>query len=120
MSEPAEPNPSVQAPADAAAPASPEAPPLALGGWLREGLRAAVFLKPRVGPQQPAPAQFVLLLLLVLAVQVALSRFEIRGAATFDLRGWLAPKWSNALLLLLAWLLLPSQRRDPAAPSGLT
>ncbi len=128
MSESQESGPSRQAQTDAAAPGEPlvEAasatagtPTLSLGSWLREGLRAAVFLKPRLGPQQPTPAQFVLLLL-VMALQVALGRFEIRGPANFDLRGWLAPKWSDALLLLLAWVLLPAQRRDPGMPFGLT
>lgn len=129
MSESQESGPSRRAQTDAAAPGEPlveaasataVSPTLSLGSWLREGLRAAVFLKPRLGPQQPTPAQFVLLLLLVMVLQVALGRFEIHGPANFDLRGWLAPKWSDALLLLLAWVLLPAQRRDPGTPFGLT
>ncbi len=94
---------------------------LRLAGWLREGLRAGFFMRPRVGPQQPAPIQVAALLLVLALVEIGLSRFEVAGPATFDLRGWLAPWWSTGVLLLLAWWALPAPdpgRIDSQRPRG--
>ena len=90
--------------------------------WLREGLRAGFFLAPRVGPAQPLPAQLLVLLIVVSAIELLLARFEILGPVLFDLRGWLAPQWATAALLLLAWWVLPRSRPQPdgaGLPQGL-
>ena len=90
--------------------------------WLREGLRAGFFLAPRVGPAQPLPAQLLVLLIVVSAIELLLARFEILGPVLFDLRGWLAPQWATAALLLLAWWVLPRSRPQTAGaglPQGL-
>ena len=93
---------------------------LTLIAWLREGLRAGFFLRPRVAGRQPSPSQLLLLVIVVSAVEVALARFEIPGPVLFDLRGWLAPQWATALLLLLAWWMLPRSRNGNLdAPAGL-
>lgn len=100
----------------------PAAPPprLTLSAWLREGLRAGFFLRPRLAQQQPSPAQLLLLVILVSALELTLARFEIAGPVLFDLRGWLAPQWATAVLLLLAWWMLPQGGADNAeAPCGL-
>lgn len=75
--------------------------------WLREGLRAGFFLRPRVAREQPTPLQAAILLLILSLLEIALARLEVAGDAHFDLRGWLAPWWSTAALALLAWWTLP-------------
>lgn len=97
------------------------APPVRqpLGRWLLEGLRAGFFLKPRLAAGAPGPAQLLALIVLVSGLELLLARFEIAGPVLFDLRGWLAPQWGTALLLLLAWWLLPHAGGDSASPRGL-
>jgi hypothetical protein len=105
--------------ADAPAAPRPRVPLLAAGGWLREGLRAGFFLRPRVAHGQPSPAQLVFVFMLLSALQLGLARFEVAGDAVFDLRGWLAPQWATGLLLLLAWGILPrADRADAPGPAG--
>lgn len=89
--------------------------------WLVEGLRTGLFLRPRVAGAQPTPAQVVALLAIFSALEIGLARLETPGAASFDLRGWLAPFWSTAALLLLAWWALPDSEAPaaPAEPRGL-
>jgi peptidase C13-like protein len=87
--------------------------------WLREGLRAGLFLRPRVAGEQPAPPQLAALLLIVSLLEIGLARLEVAGAAHFDARGWLAPWWSTAALLLLAWWVLPPEPGAPGRPAGL-
>lgn len=76
--------------------------------WLREGLRAGVLLPARV-QGEPRPAQLVGLLVLLMAVELGLGRLEVSGPAGFNLRGWLAPWWATAVLVLLAWWVLPGR-----------
>jgi hypothetical protein len=94
-------------------------PLLAVGGWLREGLRAGFLLRPRVFAEQPRPMELLFVVVVLAALQLALARFEVAGPAVFDLRGWLAPQWATGLLLLLAWWVLPrGDRADAPGPSG--
>lgn len=93
---------------------------LPLVAWLSEGLRAGFFLRPRLSQQQPSPAQILILVVLVSALELVLARFEIAGPASFNLRDWLAPQWATALLLLLVWWILPrEQDGHRALPAGL-
>ena len=107
--------------ADAAPHAAPHAVPsptrLSLGRWLREGLRAAVFLSPRTGAATPTPWQLLALSLGVAALLVGAARLQVAGAAQFDLRGWLAPMWSSLVLLWLAWWAMAPAQRAPAPPA---
>ncbi|MDB5942200.1 MAG: putative rane protein [Ramlibacter sp.] len=103
--------------APGAEPASP-LQRIPLSAWLREGLRAGFLLRPRVGAAQPTRTQLLLVLLGVLGLQLMLARFEIDGPALFDLRGWLAPQWSTAVVLLLAWWVLPSPAPAGGTPAG--
>jgi len=80
---------------------------LPLRAWLREGVRAGFLLRPRVAGHEPRPLQVAALVLIVSVLEIVLSRFEVAGPADFDLRGWLAPWWSTAVMLLLAWWTLP-------------
>ena len=91
---------------------------LPLHQWLSEGVRAGFFLRPRIGGEQPAPAQVAALLAIFAILEVGLARFEVGGSASFDLHGWLAPWWSTAALVLLAWWALPP-RDSPDALQGL-
>jgi hypothetical protein len=88
--------------------------------WLREGLRAGVLLRPRVGNAQPTPLQVLVLVAAFSLLEIALGRFEVAGDANFDLRGWLAPWWNTGALLLIAWWALPSHPSgDSDGPHGL-
>lgn len=74
--------------------------------WLREGLRASLLLRPRVGAERPRPQHLLGLLLLLALLEIGLGRFEIDGPAEFDLRAWLAPWWATGAAVLLAWCAL--------------
>jgi hypothetical protein len=103
-------------PRPAPAPAAP-----GLREWLREGLRAGVFLRPRTAGWQPGPRELAGVLLVAIACDIVLGRLEVPGAATFSLRGWLAPWWGVAASMLLVWSLLSTLKapRDEAEPAGL-
>ena len=58
--------------------------------WIGEGLRAGVFLRPRVAGRSPVPREMLLLVVAAIAIEVLLARLEVPGAASFNLRGWLA------------------------------
>jgi hypothetical protein len=93
-------------------------PSTALGirGWLREGVRAGFLRPPRIGAAQVRPREFLLLLLLSVAVEIVLGRLEVDGPADFNLRAWLAPFWSVAGLLALLWSLLAADGLDGGLP----
>lgn len=104
----------------AAAPLPPRASAPPLLDWLRAGLRAGVFLRPRIGPAAPAPLQLLAIVLVAAAAEIVLSRLEVPGPATFSLRSWLAPWWNAAAAALLLWTLLRGvQPRRADAPAGL-
>ena len=92
---------------------------LTFAEWLREGLRAGLLLRPRVGGSEPSPLQVAGLVLLGALVDIALGRFEVAGPATFDVRGCLAPWWSTAAVLFIAWWGLPRRDEHVQQPSGL-
>jgi len=95
---------------------------LSLLRWVGEGLRAGVFLKPRVAGSAPTPLQVLLLTVLVLGFELALSRLEVAGPARLDLQAWLSGWWTAGLFLGLAWWALPTRGTAPDAgpdePSG--
>jgi len=86
---------------------------LPLRRWLLEGLRAGVFLKPRVAGHTPTPLQVLVLTILVLALELALSRLEVQGPARLDLQAWLSGWWTAGLFLGLAWWALPARGAGP-------
>ena len=89
-------------------PANPDpAGRLTSAGWLLEGLRAGLFLSPRVLGRAPSPLQALLLAALVFALEIALLRLEVSGPARFDVQAWLAGWWTAALFIGLAWWALP-------------
>jgi len=92
---------------------------LPLHAWLREGVRAGFLLRPRVVGEQPTPVQIALLVLILSVIEIGLARLEIVGPAQFDVRGWLAPWWSTAALLLLAWWGVSAAGPAQARPAGL-
>lgn len=103
-------------------PATPPAPAssrLSLWDWMREGLRAALFLSPRTAAAAPSPWQVLVLSLLGGALLVGAARFQVAGPAQFNLRGWLSPMWSSLVLMWLAWwAMAPAQRAAAAEPGG--
>lgn len=110
-----------QPPAPSAGAASTMAPApakLSLWDWMREGLRAALFLSPRTAAAAPSPWQVLVLSLLGGALLVGAARFQVAGPVQFNLRGWLAPMWSSLVLMWLAWwAMAPAQRAAAQEPS---
>lgn len=92
---------------------------LTLWGWMREGLRAGLFLPPRTAAAAPTPWQLLVLSLVSAGLLVAVSRLDVVGPAQFNLRGWLAPMWSGLVLLWLAWCAMAPAQRAAASPSAL-
>ncbi|WP_298209371.1 C13 family peptidase [Acidovorax sp.] len=90
---------------------------LSLWGWMREGLRASLFLPPRTAAAAPTPWQLLVLSLVSGALLVAAARLNVVGPAQFNLRGWLAPMWSGLVLLWLAWWAMAPAQRASAAPA---
>ena len=101
----------------------PPAPPpgpvrLPLLHWMREGLRSALFLRPRTGAGAPSPWQLIVLVILSGALLVGMARLEVVGPARFNLRGWLAPLWSSLVLLWVAWWAMAPAQSAPAPAEG--
>lgn len=92
---------------------------MGLGAWLREGLRAAVLLRPRVAGHAPRVRELFLLALVAVTVELTLGRLEVAGPAEFNLRAWLGTWWTVSGLLLLLWALLPRPPAESARPAGL-
>lgn len=91
-------------PEEAAAPAAR----LSLWRWCVEGLRAGIFLKPRVAGRTPTPPQALVLTALVMAIEAALFRLEIAGPARLDVQAWLSAWWTAGLFIGLAWWAFPA------------
>jgi hypothetical protein len=101
------------------APAAATEAPLGSLTWLREGLRAAFLLSPRVGGARVRPRELLAIALLTVVVEIGVGRLEIEGPADFSLRGWLAPWWALAAILTLVWALLwPRQPQEGRAHGG--
>ncbi|TFY96174.1 C13 family peptidase [Ramlibacter humi] len=86
--------------------------------WLLEGIRSGVLLRSRVDGHEAGPAQFMAVAAIYTLVALALERLEVPGPATFDLRGWLIPYWSNAIAAVLVWATLWRLPRMPGRPHG--
>ncbi|WP_228778518.1 MULTISPECIES: C13 family peptidase [unclassified Polaromonas] len=86
---------------------------LSLQKWFAEGLRAGVFLVPRVAGRRPTPLQALILTALVVAIEVALFRIEIAGPARLDVQAWLSAWWSAGLFIGLAWWAFPAEAAGP-------
>ncbi len=95
----------------AAAPASH----LSLSKWFVEGLRAGVFLMPRVTGRTPTPLQVFILTALVFVIELALLYIEVIGPARLDVQAWLSAWWTAALFIGLAWWAFPSAAPEPGS-----
>lgn len=106
------------APAILQSPATPASP--GLGTWMLEGLRSAVFLRPRVAGQ-PMPVQVLALLVATSLIDLGMDRLGVPGAAYFNVGGWLEPWWTAGAAVLLMWSLLWGERVGDRAgrPAGL-
>ena len=94
------------APLPHSAPEKHEPLRLPLWRWVLEGLRASVFLRPRVANAAPTIWQTTLLYLSLTALSVLLQRFWIDGPAHFQWSGLLSGKWGDLFLLWVGWLLI--------------
>lgn len=80
--------------------------------WIADGLRAALFLKPRGTAPSPLPWQMLAVVLLMGALDLGLVRLTVSGPAVFDLQAWLSNWWGTWLGVALAWWVLGRARRD--------
>jgi len=87
--------------------------------WIREGLRAGVFLPPRVAGRQPRPLEFAAVVAVAVAVEIGVGRLEVPGPADFNLPTWLAAWWAVAAASLLVWTLLWGRPPQEGQPAGL-
>jgi len=79
--------------------------------WLREGLRAGLFLKPRVTTAEPTAGHLLAIVLAITALHLAMQRLTVQGPANFNLRGWLTPWWTTTATVLVVWSLFSFARR---------
>ncbi|BEU95797.1 caspase family protein [Acidovorax sp. DW039] len=107
-------SPTEAPPALPAAPAAPRPASLSAYRWLVEGLRAAVFLRPRTGAATPSPLQLLMLLALCWALSAWGEWAATTGPVEFSLRGWLGSQWLSLLMLGCAWW---AMHRSPASPN---
>lgn len=77
-----------------------------LAGWIREGLRAAFLLRPRVAGHEASPGVLLPIAILTALIDLVGGRLEVDGPAEFDLGAWLGPNWGIAVGALLVWALL--------------
>lgn len=98
--------------------AAPVLTRLSLPAWFVEGLRAGIFLKPRVAGRTPTPLQAFILTALVFVLEIALLRLEIAGPARLDIQAWLSGWWTAALFIGLAWWAFPSEAAEPAGEAA--
>ena len=83
-----------------------------LKAWLCAGLRAGVFLPPRIGGRTPTPQQLLVIAVGVFGLELVLQRLAVAGAARFDAQAWLSGLHSVLVFVaLMGWLLA-------ARPSG--
>jgi hypothetical protein len=92
---------------------------MGLGAWMREGLRAAVLLRPRLAGQSPRVIDLLLLALTAITTELVLGRLEVAGPAQFNVRAWLGTWWTVSGVLFLLWALLPRPQVDAERPAGL-
>lgn len=93
---------------------------MGLGAWLREGVRAAVLLRPRIAGASPRVRDLFLLALAAVTTELLLGRLEVAGPAEFNLRAWLGSWWTVSGVLFLLWALLPRPQADAGCrPAGL-
>lgn len=86
-------------------------------GWLSQGLRSAVFLRPELAGLRASPLTLVLLCALAVGVGVLLQRAGMAGPAVFYWQA-IASGWLTTVLLLWAcWLVARSR---PDAPDTAT
>lgn len=83
-----------------------EAPRLALHEWMREGRRAAFFMKPRIGDALPDAWQALLLFGIPQLAYVLVMRLQVRGDALLRYDAWLAALWALPVSLWVMWALL--------------
>ena len=79
---------------------------MSLIAWVRAGLRAAVFLPPRIDGRTPAPLKLVVIALGVFGLDLILQRLSVVGPARFDLQAWLSGLHGVLVFVtLMGWLL---------------
>jgi hypothetical protein len=110
--EPALPKPMVE-PSDL--PPQRESQALSMRGWFGLGQQAAFFRAMDIRNTHILALQFALLVIVLMFVELALSRWEIAGPAKFNLYSWLAPWISLPITALYIWWVLQSvAQRKPA------
>lgn len=86
--------------------------------WMREGLRAAVFLAPRTAAAVPTPWQLLWVWVIISALTVGSARLKVVGPADFDVRNWLSPMWTGLVVVWLAWWAMSRAAVDSVKPTS--
>ena len=86
--------------------------------WIRQGMRAGTLRSVQRLPEGPGAWTMVLLLAAIVAILSGVSRFEVDGPASFDLRSWSFGWASTAPIIFGVWLALKWAREKTthAAP----
>jgi Peptidase C13 family len=84
-----------------------------LRDWLKAGQGIAFFRPVSVGARQISALQFFVLLCLLLLIPVGIARFEVNGAAIFNLRGLLLSWITMSIMAVFTWLVLESEAKRP-------
>ena len=82
---------------------SPTQASLPVSRWIIEGLRAGVFLQPRLASYTPAAWQLLLVAVLASAVDLGAARLGVPGPAVFDAQAWLSSWWTTGVAVWLVW-----------------
>lgn len=85
----------------------------ALGAWWAEGLRTALFMRPRWAGLQVAPATLGVLVLVAFGAAIGVERLYVPGAALFYWPALLADAAWLAVLAWICWVVVP-----PSPPAG--
>jgi hypothetical protein len=92
---------------------------LPLRAWLDVGQRLATFRAIGIGGKHIMAIQFALLIAILMFIELALSRLEVSGSATFNLYSWIAPWTSLPIMALFTWWVIQrgAQRTPPVGSS---
>ncbi|HZW20574.1 C13 family peptidase [Noviherbaspirillum sp.] len=90
------------------------APGGSLAHWMREGARAAFFLRPRWKGLLPTPAMVALLVLCGILLNMAFERLYVTGAAVFDWRA-VASGWLPTLAAIWVCYMMRGPQRGTAS-----
>jgi Peptidase C13 family len=85
---------------------------LSMRGWFDVGQRAAFFRAIDISNHKISALQFALVLLVLMVMELALSRWEIAGTAKFNLYSWLGPWISLPVMAVYTWWVIQTETQN--------